>query len=51
MLALGNEKRDVFKSYFLKFSTVSLHSYTQNKYSMVYESAQAAITKTIDWRP
>lgn len=51
MLALGNEKRDVLKSYFLKFSTVSLHSYTQNKYSLVYESAQATLTKTTDWSP
>lgn len=51
MLALGNEKRDALKSYFHKFSTVSLHCYTQNKYSMVYESSQAAITKTADWRP
>ena len=42
---LGNEKRDALKSYFHKFSTVSLHCYTQNKYSMVYESSQAAITK------
>ena len=51
MLALGNEKRDVLKSYSLKFSTVSLHSYTQNKYSLVYESARATLTKTTDWSP